>query len=55
MKRILMPAIVAAALFAGVANGKEYKSVNFPGQAQVEGIPLPNPEIKAGLLGGARG
>jgi hypothetical protein len=40
MKRILMPAIAAAALVAGVANGKECKGVNFPDQAQIQGIKL---------------
>lgn len=40
MKRILMPVIVAAALTAGVAHGKECKGVSFPDQAQVEGSNL---------------
>jgi hypothetical protein len=40
MKRILMPAIVAAALTAGAAHGKECKGVTFPDQAQVEGSSL---------------
>ena len=40
MKRILMPALVVAALGAGVAHGKECKGVNFPDQAQVEGSNL---------------
>jgi hypothetical protein len=40
MKRILMPAIVVAALIAGVAHGKECKGVNFPDQTQVEGSNL---------------
>ena len=40
MKRILVPAIVAAALTAAAAQGKECKGVNFPDQAQVEGSNL---------------
>ena len=40
MKRILMPAIAAAALTAGAAHGKECKGVTFPDQAQVEGSSL---------------
>jgi Chalcone isomerase-like len=36
-KRILMPIVLAAALGAGAAHGKECKGVNFPDQAQVEG------------------
>ena len=36
-KRLLLSALVAAALGAGVAHGKECKGVNFPDQAQVEG------------------
>jgi len=40
MKRILMPAIVAAALTAAPAHGKECKGVTFPDQAQVEGSSL---------------
>ena len=40
MKRILLPALIAAALAAGVAQGKECKGVNFPDQAQVEGTNL---------------
>ena len=40
MKRILIPAIVAAALTAGAAHGKECKGVTFPDQAQVEGSNL---------------
>jgi hypothetical protein len=40
MKRILIPAIAAAALVAGAASGKECKGVNFPDQAQVEGSKL---------------
>ena len=40
MKRILMPALVAAALGAGIAHGKECKGVSFPDQAQVEGSNL---------------
>jgi len=39
-KRILLPALVAAALGAGVAQGKECKGVNFPDQTQVEGTNL---------------
>ena len=39
-KRILLPALVAVALGAGVAHGKECKGVNFPDQAQVEGSSL---------------
>ena len=39
-KRILMPAIVVAALVAGVAEGKECKGVSFPDQAQVDGSNL---------------
>ena len=39
-KRILLPALVAVALAAGVAQGKECKSVTFPDQAQVEGTSL---------------
>ena len=39
-KRVLMLAIVVAALVAGVANAKECKGVNFPDQAQVEGSNL---------------
>jgi hypothetical protein len=39
-KRILMSALVIAALGAGVAQGKECKGVNFPDQAQVEGTNL---------------
>jgi len=40
MKRVLMPAIVIAALVAGIADGKECKGVNFPDQAQVDGSNL---------------
>jgi hypothetical protein len=40
LKRILLPALVVAALSAGVAQGKECKGVNFPDQAQVEGANL---------------
>jgi hypothetical protein len=40
MKRILLPALVAAALGMGVAEAKECKGVNFPDQAQVEGSSL---------------
>jgi len=40
MKRILVPVIVAAALTAGAAHGKECKGVTFPDQAQVEGSNL---------------
>ena len=40
MNRILVPAFVAAVLSAGVAYGKECKSVNFPDQTQVDGINL---------------
>jgi hypothetical protein len=36
-QRILLPALVAAALGTGVAHGKECKGVNFPDQAQVGG------------------
>ena len=39
-QRILMPALVIAALGAGGAHGKECKGVNFPDQAQVEGSSL---------------
>jgi len=39
-KRILLPALVIAALGAGVAHGKECKGVNFPDQVQVEGASL---------------
>jgi len=39
-KRILFPALVAAMLSAGVAQGKECKGVNFPDQAQVDGTSL---------------
>ena len=39
-KRILLPALVVAALGAGVAHGKECKGVNFPDQVQVEGTSL---------------
>ena len=39
-KRILLPALVVAALGAGVAQGKECKGVTFPDQAQVEGASL---------------
>jgi hypothetical protein len=39
-KRILLPALVVAALGAGVAQGKECKGVNFPDQTQVEGTNL---------------
>jgi hypothetical protein len=39
-KRILLPVLVVAALGAGVAQGKECKGVNFPDQAQVDGINL---------------
>ncbi len=39
-QRILMPALVIAALGAGGAYGKECKGVNFPDQAQVEGSSL---------------
>jgi hypothetical protein len=39
-KRILLSALVVAALGAGVAQGKECKGVNFPDQAQVEGTSL---------------
>jgi hypothetical protein len=39
-KRILLPALLVAALGASVANGKECKGVNFPDQAQVEGVNL---------------
>jgi hypothetical protein len=38
--RILLSALVAAALGAGVAQGKECKGVNFPDQAQVDGTNL---------------
>jgi len=40
MKRILMPALVFAALGTGIAHGKDCKGVNFPDQAQVEGSSL---------------
>jgi hypothetical protein len=40
MKRVLLPALMAAALGASVAQGKECKGVNFPDQAQVEGTNL---------------
>jgi hypothetical protein len=40
MKRILLPALVVAALGMGVAEGKECKGVSFPDQAQVEGSNL---------------
>ena len=40
MKRILMPAIVGAALTAGAVHGKECKGVSFPDQAQVDGSNL---------------
>jgi hypothetical protein len=39
-KRIVLPALVAAALGAGVAHGKECKGISFPDQAQVEGTSL---------------
>jgi hypothetical protein len=39
-KRILLPALVVAALGAGAAHGKECKGVNFPEQATVEGANL---------------
>ena len=38
--RILLAALVAAALGAGIAHGKECKGVNFPDQVQVEGTNL---------------
>jgi hypothetical protein len=37
MMKILLQAIVVAALGTGIAQGKECKGVNFPDQAQVEG------------------
>jgi len=40
MKRMLLRALVVAALGVGVAHGKECKGVNFPDQAQVEGSNL---------------
>jgi hypothetical protein len=40
MKRMLLQALVVAALGVGVAHGKECKGVNFPDQAQVEGSNL---------------
>jgi hypothetical protein len=40
MKRILLPALVAATLGISVAHGKECKGVNFPDQAQVDGSNL---------------
>jgi hypothetical protein len=40
MKLMLLRACVVAALGAGVAHGKDCKSVNFPDQAQVEGASL---------------
>jgi hypothetical protein len=40
MKRMLLPALVIAALGAGIAQGKECKGVTFPDQAQVDGSNL---------------
>jgi hypothetical protein len=40
MKRILLQAIVVAALGAGIAHGKDCKSINFPDQTQVDGSNL---------------
>ena len=40
MKRMLLPALVIAALGAGIAQGKECKGVSFPDQAQVDGSNL---------------
>jgi len=40
LKRILLPALIAAALAGGVAHGKECKGINFPDQAQVDGTNL---------------
>ncbi len=40
MKRVSLSVLVAAALGAGVAHGKECKGVSFPDQAQVEGSNL---------------
>jgi hypothetical protein len=39
-KRVLMTLLAAAALAAGIAEGKECKGVNFPDQVQVEGSSL---------------
>ena len=39
-KRMLLPLLVASALGAGIAQGKECKGVNFPDQAQVDGSNL---------------
>ena len=39
-KWIVMPALVVAALGAGVAQSKECKGVSFPDQAQVDGTSL---------------
>ncbi len=39
-KRMLVPLLVASALVAGVAQGKECKGVNFPDQMQVDGTSL---------------
>ncbi len=40
LKRILLPALVAATLGAGIAQGKECKGVTFPDQVQVDGSNL---------------
>ena len=40
MKRILLQTIVVAALGAGIAQGKDCKSVNFPDQTQIDGSNL---------------
>lgn len=39
-KRMLVPLLVASALVAGAAQGKECKGVNFPEQMQVDGSSL---------------
>jgi hypothetical protein len=39
-KKMLLPALVVAALGTGVAEGKECKGLSFPDQAQVEGSSL---------------
>jgi hypothetical protein len=39
-KQILIPALLFAAMGAGIAQGKECKGVNFPDQAQVDGSNL---------------
>jgi hypothetical protein len=47
-KRLLLPAPAAAALSSGVGHGKPFLAMWLGGEP-------PNPEIEAGMLGGAFG